>query len=133
MFPFVPPSDLTEPMIDALESVITATRAFEFSLTRVREFEQGVLYLEPEPAEPFAELTKEISRRFGMLPFAGEFGEEPVPHLTVAILKSASRRQQIVAQLRGLLPIVLQAKEAWLMVGSNESSWDVVRDMRFRD
>jgi 2'-5' RNA ligase len=133
MFPFVPPPDLTGPTMDTLETLISGTSAFRFSLTRVNEFEQGVVYLQPEPAEPFAELTKEISRRFGMLPFGGDFGDEPVPHLTVAILESASRRQQIVTQLSGLVPIVLKAEEAWLMVGSNASRWNVARQMRFRD
>jgi 2'-5' RNA ligase len=133
MFPFLPPSDLTGPVIASLETLIRATRAFQFSLTRVNEFQQGVVYLEPEPAKPFADLTKEISRHFGMLPYGGDFGEEPVPHLTVAVVEPASTRQQLVSQVSGLVPIVIQAEEAWLMVGSNASRWNVLRQMRFRD
>jgi 2'-5' RNA ligase len=133
MFPFVPPRDLTEPTFDTLEQLITGTRAFQFSLTRVNEFEQGVVYLEPEPAEPFVQLTRELSRRFGILPFGGDFGEEPVPHLTVAILESASTRERLVNQLSSLVPIVIRADEAWLMVGNNATRWNVVRQMRFHD
>ena len=133
MFPFVPPPDLTGPTMDTLETMIRGTRSFRFSLTRVNEFEQGVVYLQPEPAEPFVELTNEISRRFGMLPFGGDFGDEPVPHLTVAILGSAAARQQIVTQLNSVVPIDIRAEEAWLMVGSNAGGWNVVRQMRFSD
>jgi 2'-5' RNA ligase len=133
MFPFIPPRDLTEPTIDTLEKLISRTRALQFSLTRVNEFEQGVVYLEPEPAEPFAELTREISRQFGILPFGGDFGEEPVTHLTVAIVESATTRQQLVNQLGAEVPIVIRAEEAWLMVGTNGTAWNIVRQMRFRD
>jgi 2'-5' RNA ligase len=133
MFPFIPPADLTEPIIDALEGLISHARAFDFSLTQVRQFEQGVVYLEPEPTAPFARLTREISRQFGLLPYGGAFGEDPVTHLTVAILESRSRRQQLVTQLGPELPIAIRAEEAWLMVSTNSSSWKVVRQMHFRD
>ena len=133
MFPFMPPPDLTGPIIDSLETLIRGTRAFRFSLTQAKQFEHGVVYLQPEPAEPFAQLTKEISRRFGMLPYGGDFGEEPLAHLTVAIVEPTSTRQHLSNQLSGLLPIVLRAEEAWLMVGSNASRWNIVRQMRFRD
>jgi len=132
MFPFIPPCDLTDPIIDTLEALISQTTAFEFLLTRVRQFEQGVVYLVPEPAAPFARLTTEIGSRFGVLPFGGAFGDEPVPHLTVAIVESGSKRERLIDQLVPRLPITLRAEEAWLMVGTNSSSWKVVRQMRFR-
>ncbi|HEV2027275.1 MAG TPA: 2'-5' RNA ligase family protein [Candidatus Dormibacteraeota bacterium] len=133
MFPFLPPSDLTEATIDSLERLIGATRAFQFSLTGVKQFEQGVVYLEPEPAEPFARLTREISRRFGILPFGGEFADTPVTHLTVATRGSASARKQLVNQLGDVVPIVVRAKEGWLVVGTNAGAWNIVRSMRLRD
>lgn len=129
MFPFTQPPDLTEHIIDALERLIWRARAFDFSLTRVGQFEQGVVYLEPEPAAPFAHLTRKIGRQFGLLPFGGAFGDNPVTHLTVAILDSASKRQELVTQLDTELPIRVRAEEAWLMVGANSSSWKIVRRM----
>jgi 2'-5' RNA ligase len=130
MFPFVPPPDLSDPIIDALQSVMGRAEAFDFTLTRVSQFEQGVVYLVPEPASPFVALTQQIGRAFGLLPFGGEFGEDPVAHLTVAVDPSASNREQVVEQVGGELPIALRAEEAWLMVGSHASGWDVVRRMR---
>jgi hypothetical protein len=41
-------------------------------------------------------------------------------------------RQHIAMQLDSLLPIRIAADEAWLMVGSNSSTWETVRRIRFR-
>jgi 2'-5' RNA ligase len=133
MFPFVSPADLTEAKIQTLEKLIGGTRAFQFSLVAVNLFEQGVVYLEPDPAEPFVELTRKISREFGLLPFGGDFGDEAVAHLTVGIHESCDTRQQLVNQLQAIVPIVITAEEAWLMVGSNAGAWGIVHKMRFRD
>ena len=131
MFPFLPPPDLTEANIDSLAALVGDANRFEFELTRVREFEQGVVYLEPEPAKPFARLTLEIGKKFGLQPFAGAFGDAPIPHLTVAIPQPLAARRQIAAQLAPLLPMRMIAEEAWLMVGTNSDTWKTVRQMRF--
>jgi len=132
MFPFLPPTELSEPIVDQLDVLMSHAVAFDFRLTAARQFEQGVVYLVPEPAAPFARLTTEIGKQFGLLPFGGEFGAEPITHLTVAILKSSAKRQHVVDQLLPELPITIGVKEAWLMVGSNSSHWSVVRQMPFR-
>ena len=130
MYPFIPAFDLTEPAIETLQALVSETPAFEFSLARVREFEGGIVYLEPQPSAPFVRLSKEIGREFGLLPFAGAFGEEAVAHLTVAILESDSERSRVIDQLLPALPITIRAEEAWLMVGTKSTSWMVVRKMR---
>ena len=76
---------LASPTTDDLEQVgkiAAAGAAFEFVLDDVRLFAGGTIYLHPEPAEPFAALTAELSAAFPQCPpYAGLF--EPVPHLTV--------------------------------------------------
>lgn len=131
MFPFLPPSELTEPKIDALEALLSVEDRFEFSLTRVREFEQGVVYLEPEPAEPFIRFARKIGDSFGLLPFGGEFGDTPVPHLTVTTPDSGLTRLEIATRLAPVLPIRTVADAAWLMVGNTSSTWTIVREMPF--
>ena len=130
MFPFLPPPDLTGPKIDELQRLIKRAKSFDYRLTRVSEFEQGVVYLAPEPAAPFVALTREIGRHFELLPFGGEFGEEPVAHLTVAVQASPSVRKEIGDKLGPALPISLHAVEAWLMAGSHKAGWKVIRRMR---
>jgi 2'-5' RNA ligase len=131
MFPFIPPQDLSALRIEALERLISGAVAFEFTLTHVSEFEQGVVYLVPEPTAPFADLTREIGRQFELLPFGGAFGKDPVVHLTVAAQAPAPVRQQIADRLAPHLPVSLRAEEAWLMVGSNTGGWQLVRQMPF--
>jgi 2'-5' RNA ligase len=133
MFPFLPPGELTEANLRALEAVIRGEDRLEFSLSRVSEFAQGVVYLEPEPAEPFIRLTRKIGEVFGLLPFGGEFGDTAVPHLTVTVPESRMTGDQIAMQLDPLLPIRVAADRAWLMVGSTPRKWTTVRRMRFRD
>jgi 2'-5' RNA ligase len=131
MFPFLPPSELTEANVNALAVLLSGEERFEFSLTRVREFDQGVVYLEPEPAEPFILLTRKIGDLFDLLPFGGEFGDTAVPHLTVTTPESGMTRQQIAAHFEPVLPIRTTANQGWLMVGDNISTWTVVREMHF--
>jgi hypothetical protein len=131
MFPFLPPSELTEAKVDALAVLLSGEERFEFALTGVREFEQGVVYLEPEPAEPFILLTRKIGDLFGLLPFGGEFGDTAVPHLTVTTPESGMTRQLIAAKLEQVLPIRTVANQVWTMVGDNISRWTIVREMHF--
>ncbi len=131
MFPFLPPPDLSEQVIQELERLVGSAPPFDFKLTRLSEFDHGVVYLEPEPAEPFVRLTGDIGSRFGLLPFAGEFGDVPVPHLTLAMPQLHSVTQRMVDQLAPLLPIKLRAEQAWLMVGDNTHGWERVRRMPF--
>ena len=132
MYPFLPPARLTESTIEELASLIRETPEFDFTLTRIREFEQGVVYLEPEPADPFVRLTGDIGRRFGLLPFGGQFGDVPVPHLTVAMPESGATRQQVADQLGSALPMALHADRAWLMVGDTAGGWVNTRTMRLQ-
>jgi 2'-5' RNA ligase len=131
MFPFLPTDELAEDRISALEALIGEFDRFEFSLTRVHEFAQGVVYLDPEPATPFIQLTKKITEMFGMLPFGGEFGTTPVPHLTLTTPESGMTRVQIATQVEPLLPIRIVADTAWLLIGENSTTWTIVREMRF--
>jgi len=132
MYPFLPPPRLTKPVIQELERLAADVTPFDFALNNVREFEQGVVYLEPEPADPFANLSNEIGRRFGLLPFAGEFGNILVPHLTLAMPQLHSATQRIADTLAPVLPIRLHADQAWLMAGDNKTRWNRLLRLPFR-
>jgi hypothetical protein len=131
MYPFLEPSQLTSQTFADVDGLFARTTAFDYALTEVREFEQGVLYLAPEPAQPFIDLTELVSKRFGLLPFAGLY-PAVVPHLTVTQLASSEERRRIGAALTGSLPKSTRASEAWLMVGNNETRWKTVHVSRFR-
>jgi 2'-5' RNA ligase len=131
MSPFLDPNSLTSQLLRDLDSLFETATAFEYALTEVREFEQGVLYLSPEPAAPFIELTDLVSRRFALLPFAGAYAIV-VPHLTVTRTAPSDERGRIAIALKAALPQFGRAAEAWLMVGNNETSWNTAHVIRFR-
>ena len=53
LYPFKPPAELGA---DALESLQNCFVPFSYSLAAIRRFGSEVLYLAPEPDEPFREL-----------------------------------------------------------------------------
>jgi hypothetical protein len=83
LFPFVPAEEIEYGLLDDLEHFFAGFGAFGFTLPRTARF-PTTLYLDPEPAGPFVELTKAICAQWpGYEPYGGAF-DEIVPHLTVA-------------------------------------------------
>lgn len=81
LFPFVDGDDLDK---DALAEVLAAHRSFEFVLDRVECWDSGVVWLHPEPSQPFDELTGAVWRRWpDYPPYEGTI-DVVVPHLTVS-------------------------------------------------
>jgi hypothetical protein len=90
----------------AVAEVLSAFRAFDFTLDRVERFDGGTTWLRPVPAEPFNELTRAVWRRWPEYPpYGGEF-EELVPHLTVS---------QTPIDVAVPLPIACRAREVLLV------------------
>jgi 2'-5' RNA ligase len=125
LYPFVPPAEITPGVVHELVGLIGRIAPFDFVLARTARF-PNVVYLAPEPAQPFSRLTKAVCERWpGFPPYGGEF-DEVVPHLTVVergdgddigILDAVER--DIV---RGV-PIQARAGEVWLMQGNGR--WSV--------
>ncbi|HSJ95209.1 MAG TPA: 2'-5' RNA ligase family protein [Gaiellaceae bacterium] len=115
LFPFVPATEIDDRLIDDLRALFAEHRSFSFELREPRRF-PGVLYLAPEPAEPFLELVHAAALRFPELPPYG--GEIPlasiVPHLTVAHGEPALL-DEAEAEMRPLLPIRTAADEVVLL------------------
>lgn len=81
--PFVDRADDTPELRDQIRDVLGDVHRFEFSLTDFRGFADGLVYLAPEPAEPFNELTEKLSRTFPQWPpYGGQF-DELIPHLSI--------------------------------------------------
>jgi 2'-5' RNA ligase len=82
LYPFVPPP-LAGDDRAALGALASSMPAFDFALTAVRRF-PGVLWLAPEPAAPFVELTRRAVARWPQHPPYAGAHDGLVPHLTVA-------------------------------------------------
>ena len=91
---------------DGLAALFGSFAPFDFVLTEVRRWPE-VLWLAPEPAERFAELTKALMERYPEHPPYEGVHETVVPHLTVASWEEPP--EEIDAELRRGLPIAARA------------------------
>ena len=114
--PWLPPAEITDGELAELEAELADVHAFDFSLARVDWFGRRVLWVAPEPADPFLKLTHRIADRFNTPPWEDEF-DEVVPHLTVAHASDGVELVPIAADVATRLPVRCRAEEVWVMVG----------------
>jgi 2'-5' RNA ligase len=119
IIPFTDSSEVDD-LLEPLGRVLTAFAPFELELRETARF-PGLIYLRPEPADPFVAITEALAQAFPCFPpYAGEFAEI-VPHVTVAqgdddVLAAAER------ELGTQLPVRTRAERAWL-VEDTPSGW----------
>ncbi|MBT8197936.1 MAG: 2'-5' RNA ligase family protein [Acidimicrobiia bacterium] len=83
LYPFMTGRPITPGVIDDLSALLAPRPSFEFDLVDVDSFDD-TLFLVPEPAEPFADLTNVLHDHWPEYPpYEGAF-PDLVPHLTVA-------------------------------------------------
>ena len=117
LYPFLAPEAITPSVEHDLESVLSPFRAFAFRLVGVDRF-SGVLYLKPEPADPFRALTSAVHDRWpDHPPYGGDF-KTVIPHVTVV---QGSEPPNVGAELEAAAPIEAEATEVWLMVESGQA------------
>ncbi len=135
LFPFLPPSEISPGVVGELNEVLGRFEPWDLRLVRTARFDDRVLYLEPDPAEPFLELTRVVMERFpGLQPYGGQIAlDDLVPHLTVAdcqptgLCEDDGVLDRLEHELAGALPLEATASQVWLMSG--KGSWKV--DARF--
>jgi len=113
LFPFIPAHEIDDAVSRDLWAIFARAPAFGFTLRQTQRF-PGVLYLAPEPPEPFVSLTEAVIAWYpGYPPYGGEF-QSIVPHLTAAegdpeILDEAE------ADIRRSLPIASSVRDVMLL------------------
>lgn len=126
LVPFPPVDPTSDPIVPALRDLFEQFAPFDFALRRTRWFDDRVLYLAPEPAEPFRRLTGGLVKQFPDHPPYGGAFPDIVPHVTVGEggrwRKRRRSMRRAVAALDGMAPIPAHASEAWLMELSGASS-----------
>jgi 2'-5' RNA ligase len=128
--PWLPPEEVGEGNLGELADVLSSTTAFDFRLTRVSWFGRAVLWLAPDPAEPFIKLTTMLADRFGTLPYDDEF-DEVVPHLTIGHASDGVQLDSVAAAIAAALPIICRAEEVWVMVGDGRT-WSTRERVRLQ-
>ena len=131
LFPFVEPERLPE--VEArLAELVAATPGFDVVFERTARWPE-ILYLEPEPAEPFVGLTHAIEREWPDQPPYGGHYETIVPHLTVAESADSALLDRIAAEVEPRLPIATRVREASLFVESHDGRWSEHGRLPFGD
>jgi 2'-5' RNA ligase len=129
LFPFVAPAAVDDALVRRLAAAVATVPAFECSFAGCGWFDEDVLWLAPQPDEPFRALTTAVWSAFpDHPPYEGEY-DDLQPHLTVA-----QRGDGGVAELREIeavvvprLPITTRVDRVSLIAGSQDpDSWSVV-------
>jgi hypothetical protein len=98
---------------------------FSFRLRGPRRF-PGVLYLAPEPPDPFIRLTRLVHELWPAHPPYGGAFEGVIPHLTVADCEVPGACEdpdavmdEVERAIVEAVPIEARAAEVWLMTGDD--------------
>jgi hypothetical protein len=126
--PFVLPEELNGAIEGELGALFAGIEPFSFRLARAARF-SGLLYLAPEPVDPFTHLTELVRLRWPEHPpYGGQFSEV-VPHLTVVDCASSGLcddpdtiMDEAERAIVGGIPIEARAGQVWLMVGDGRWS-----------
>jgi 2'-5' RNA ligase len=84
LFPFLATGDLTPAIRRRLALIASGVRPFSVRFDATGRF-PGVLWLAPEPAAPFVELTERLAAAFPDHPPYEGAHDDVIPHLTVGL------------------------------------------------
>jgi 2'-5' RNA ligase len=131
LYPFVPPRSLGE---SCARDVTSQLAPWEYRLTRVEQFPR-VVWLRPEPTDPFIDLTMRLWRAFPEHPPFGGLHDDLVPHLTVAHVAleedQAVLATRIAEDLTPHLPITCTARGLALYVSADHRDWQCLHRFPF--
>jgi 2'-5' RNA ligase len=133
LYPFMPPSLIDEQVRDEVAEAVASVPAFEVTFAQTAWFADTVLWLVPEPDQPFRELTAAVWARFpGHAPYRGTYAD-PIPHLTIgdgAPIELLHAAERVIAEQ---LPIRARVTCAQLIQGSAQpASWHTVANLPLR-
>jgi len=107
--------------IAAIAEVLGPFAAFDVTFRRLERFPE-ILWLAPEPAEPFVAMTEAVVERFPDYPPYGGIHDRIVPHLTVA----QARLDETAALVEPLLPLESRVEEIVLYEHAQGDHWHEV-------
>jgi 2'-5' RNA ligase len=134
VYPFVPPAEIHERVLTELSAAVATVPAFDCVFAHTDRFGEDVLWLAPEPAGPFRELTRAVVAAFpAHQPYGGQYAE-PTPHLTIGELRLGTAGELAAAErsVREHLPIRTRVDRAVLLAGRPErGTWQPVAEFPF--
>jgi 2'-5' RNA ligase len=89
-FPWMPEDRVDARVLDDLATLAAGVTSFDVTLRRTAWFDRELLWLDPEPREPFLQLIAGSARRWPDFPLYGGQFADVVPHVTVGIAAMGS-------------------------------------------
>jgi 2'-5' RNA ligase len=126
LVPFVPAERIDEDVERRLRGALAAVEPFEFALVRPERF-PDVLYLAPEPEQPFLDLIDGLVAAFPDYPPYDGAHETVVPHATVAVSEDQPFLSEVAAGLEPHLPIRCRADAATMVERGSDLRWSLRR------
>ena len=123
LYPFVPRAALGDSELERIRGVVSRHPRFDFVLARLETW-PSVVWLAPEPAEPFRALTHAVHDAFPDRPPYGGAHTEVIPHATLAQPADVSAAVAGLEPLvTPLLPLAQRATEVTLLVEEEPDRW----------
>lgn len=136
VYPFVNPAAVDDELLERLGNAVGGVPAFNCTFNRTCWFDREVLWLDPEPSDPFKELTRRVVAAFpDHQPYGGVFGDDVRPHLTVgeSRLAAGDELARVEADVQAALPFRAAVTEALLIAGTAApASWGLVAHLPLR-
>ncbi len=132
IYPFVAPGDVDDELVARLGGAVGAVPAFDVTFPRTAWFGDDVLWLAPEPAQPFCDLTAAVFAAFPDHPPYGGAFDGSAPHLTVGERRLAdlAALQRAETDVCEHLPLTAHVDRVQLLAGSDApGSWTVLREL----
>jgi 2'-5' RNA ligase superfamily len=123
LFPFVSPVDPDSAR--RVGETCVQHAPFAVSLVSVERFPGLVVWLRPDPTEPFAAMIAAARAAFPQYPPYGGTITEPIPHLTIADGVDERTAATLEAELTPTLPIRSHVDELVLLVEDDTGRWSV--------
>jgi len=135
LYPFVPPAELTPAVIETAAAAVASVAAFDCRFASARWFGENVLWLAPEPDDPFRALIAAVQAAFPAYPPYGGTVTAVIPHLTVGDRPEGGlgALRDAEASMLPMLPVLAPIRHAWLMTGSQApGSWQQLAALPLR-
>jgi hypothetical protein len=124
LYPFLAPDAVSADDLAALTTLFASAVAFDVVFARCRRFGTRVLWLAPEPDEPFLDLMHRLFERWPECPpYHGTIPRDDiVPHLTISDSTEGDHLDRIELAVAASLPVRTRVTEA-LLIENRTGRW----------
>jgi 2'-5' RNA ligase len=122
LYPFIDPRQIDDRVLNILAACFRTFTPIEFSLSAIRRFPTGTLYLALDPDEPFRALTRAIWKLFPDTPPYSGHWPDIVPHLSIGQFADEGEVERVADELgracKDALPASARATDVALIDNS---------------